>query len=67
LKSDGKQLQEFTDQYLGQASIMSCDVLIEKISTNTEFKLSFTSPSIKELALSFRMDNHQSSCQQVNK
>jgi hypothetical protein len=52
LKSDGKQLQKFTDHYLGQASITSCDVPIEKISANTEFKLSFTSPSIKELASS---------------
>jgi len=39
-------LQEFTDHYLGQASITSCDVLIEKIGTNTEFKLGFTSPSV---------------------
>jgi hypothetical protein len=46
------QLQKFTDHYLGQASITSHDVLIEKISTNTEFKLSFTSPSIEELASS---------------
>jgi len=46
------QLQKFTDCYLGQASIASCDILIEKISANTEFKLSFTSPSIEELASS---------------
>jgi len=52
LKSDGKELQKFTDWYLGQASITSCNILIEKISANTEFKLSFTSPSIEELALS---------------
>ena len=44
------QLQKFTDHYLGQASITSRDILIEKIGTNTEFKLSFTSPSIEELA-----------------
>jgi hypothetical protein len=61
LKSDGKRLQKFTDRYLGQASITSRDVLIEKIGANTGFKLSFTSPSIKELASSFRMDGHQSS------
>ena len=46
------RLQKCTDRYLGQASITSCDVLIEKISTNTGFKLSFTSPSIEELASS---------------
>ena len=45
---------------MGQASITSRDVLIEKISANTEFKLSFTSPSIEELASSFRTDSHQS-------
>jgi hypothetical protein len=39
---------------------MSHDVLIEKIGANTELKLSFTSPSIEELALSFRTDGHQS-------
>jgi len=54
------QLQKFTDCYLGQASITSCDVPIAKIGANTEFKLSFTSPSIKELASSFRTDGHQS-------
>jgi hypothetical protein len=48
------QLQKFTDWYLGQASIMSHDILIEKISANTELKLSFTSPSIKELASSWK-------------
>jgi hypothetical protein len=47
--------------YLGQASITSRDILVEKISANTEFKLSFTSPSIEELASSFRTDGHQSS------
>jgi len=56
-----KWLQKFTDCYLGQASITSRDVLIEKIGANTGFKLSFTSLSIEELALSFRMDGHQSS------
>jgi len=61
LKSDGKQLQKFADWYLGQASIASRDVPIEKIGANTEFKLSFTSPSIEELASSFRTDGHQSS------
>jgi len=59
-ESDGKQLQKFTDWYLGQASIASRDVPIEKIGANTEFKLSFTSPSIEELASSFRTDGHQS-------
>jgi len=45
----------------GLNHITSHDILIEKISANTEFKLS---PSIKELALSFRMDGHQSTfCQ----
>jgi len=33
---------------------------IEKIGANTEFKLSFTSPSIEELASSFRTDGHRS-------
>jgi len=51
---------KLTDQYLGQASNMSCDIPIEKIHVNTGFKLSFTSPSIKELAWSFRTDGHQS-------
>ena len=51
---------KLTDWYLGQASNMSHDILIEKIHINTGFKLSFTSPSIKELAASFRMDSHQS-------
>jgi hypothetical protein len=46
------QLQKFTDHYLGQALITSRDVPIEKIGTNTGFKLSFISPSIKELASS---------------
>jgi len=50
--------------YLGQASITSCDILVEKISANTEFKLSFTSPSIEELASSYRTDGHQSSDKQ---
>jgi hypothetical protein len=54
------RLQKFTDRYLGQASFASRDVPIEKISTNTKFKLSFTSPSIEELASSFRTDGHQS-------
>ena len=58
--SDGKRLQKFTDHYSGQASITSRDVPIEKIGANTEFKLSFTSPSIEELASSFRTDGHQS-------
>ena len=40
---------------------MSRDVPIEKIRSNTEFKLRFTSPSIEELASSFRTDGHQSS------
>jgi len=40
---------------------MSCDIPIEKIHVNTGFKLSFTSPSIEELASSFRTDGHQSS------
>ena len=52
LKSDGKWLQKFTDWYLGQVSFASRDILIEKIGANTEFKLSFTSPSIEELASS---------------
>ena len=47
------RLQKFTDRYLGQASIASRDVPIEKIGANTEFKLSFTSPSIEELASFF--------------
>jgi len=51
---------KFTDRYLGQASITSHDIPIEKISANTEFKLSFISPSIKKLASSFRTDSHQS-------
>jgi len=38
----------FTDHYLGQASITSCDILIEKIGANTGFKLSFTSSSIED-------------------
>ena len=46
------RLQKFTDRYLGQASIASRDVPIEKIGADTEFKLSFTSPSIEELASS---------------
>ena len=54
------RLQKFTDRYLGQASSTSRDVPIEKIGANTEFKLSFTSPSIEELASSFRTDGHQS-------
>jgi len=37
---------KLTDWYLGQASNMSHDILIEKIHINTGFKLSFTSPSI---------------------
>ena len=52
LKSNGKGLQKFADRYLGQASITSRDVPIEKIGANTEFKLSFTSPSIEVLASS---------------
>ena len=43
---------------------MSHGIPIEKISANTEFKVSFTSPSIEELASSFRMDSHQSKPQQ---
>ena len=39
---------------------MSRDIPIEKIRSNTEFKLRFTSPSIEELASSFRTDGHQS-------
>ena len=46
------RLQKFTDCYLGQASITSRDILIEKIGANTGFKLSFTGPSIEELASS---------------
>ena len=33
---------------------MSRDILIEKIRSNTEFKLRFTSPSIEELASSLK-------------
>jgi hypothetical protein len=40
-------VQKFTDHYLGQASITSHDILIEKIGANTGFKLSFTIPSIE--------------------
>ena len=36
----------------GQATKRSCDLPIEKIGANTEFKPSFTSPSIEELASS---------------
>jgi len=41
---------------------MSRDTPIEKIRVNTGLKLSFTSPSIEELASSFqvRTDGHQS-------
>ena len=51
------QLQKLTDRYLGQASITSHDVPIEKISTNTEFKLSSTSP---ELALIIERNGYES-------
>jgi hypothetical protein len=41
--SESVKVLNFTDRYLGQASITSRDVPIEKIGANTEFKLSFTS------------------------
>jgi len=59
-ENDYKSLLTIILIYLGQASITSHDVPIEKIVTNTEFKLSFTSPStIEELASSFRTDLRQ--------
>ena len=59
-------LQKLTDQYLGQASNMSRDVLIEKICMNTEFKLSFTSPSTSKSLEVYDSTTYPFLCDQYN-